>query len=199
MGTNAHLWAIEFESETRAAEVRCVIEDLGRGAGYGGKYLLLLDDAVVVRHSDGSFTFDQEPAPWRGYLLVCMAAGFLVGLVFGIPFTGALVGALLGSVGVVAMTAKAGISSDFLCEVEKLMQPGTSALLVVDDVNGLEVIRYAIQGLGGKVLKTNVDPDRASLIQASLAQTRAENGRSIDSQLECPARQPLDVETADRR
>ena len=37
------------------------------------------------------------------------------------------------------------------------MKPGTSAVLVLEDQGDLEVILRAIRGLGGKVLKTNVD------------------------------------------
>jgi uncharacterized membrane protein len=38
------------------------------------------------------------------------------------------------------------------------MRPGTSALFLLDDAGDMEVILHAIQGLGGTVLKTNVDP-----------------------------------------
>jgi len=174
MAANAHLWAIGFDSETRAEEVRGEIENLGWGAGRGGKYLVLLDEAVIVRHFDGSFTFNRKPAPWGEYLLVSAAAGFLVGLVMAVPLTGAVFGASLGAIGVMLMSTRAGISNVFVRDVERLLQPGTSALLVDDDVIDLDVIRYAIQGLGGKVLKTNVDPQRASLIQATLALARPE-------------------------
>ena len=43
---------------------------------------------------------------------------------------------------------------------------GPSAL---DDEGDMEVILHAIRGLGGRVLKTNVDVERAKLIQATLA------------------------------
>jgi hypothetical protein len=36
-------------------------------------------------------------------------------------------------------------------------------------VGDLEVILQAMRGLGGTVLKTNVDPERAQLIQSTLA------------------------------
>jgi uncharacterized membrane protein len=48
------------------------------------------------------------------------------------------------------------------------MKPGTSALLVLDEQGDLEVILHAIRGLGGTVLKTNVDLERAKLIQTTL-------------------------------
>ena len=49
------------------------------------------------------------------------------------------------------------------------MKPGTSALFVLDAEGDMEVILHAIRGLGGTVLKTNVDVDRARLIQSALA------------------------------
>ena len=49
------------------------------------------------------------------------------------------------------------------------MQPGTSALFVVDRAEDLNAILDSIRGLGGRVLKTNVDLDRAKLIQMTLA------------------------------
>jgi len=175
MGTAPHLWAIGFDNETRAAEVRREIEELGWGVGRGGKYLLLLDEAVVVRHADGSLAFDRKPVPWRAWLVISALVGFLLGLLLDVPFTGALFGGLIGAVGVAVLTARVGPSNDFVRDVERLLQPGTSALLVVSDVNNLDVIRHTIQGLGGRVLKTNVDPQRASLIQETLATARSES------------------------
>jgi uncharacterized membrane protein len=52
--------------------------------------------------------------------------------------------------------------------VEKLMQPGTSALFVLDQEGDMAAILQGIRGLGGTVLKTNVDLQRAKLIQSTL-------------------------------
>jgi uncharacterized membrane protein len=51
------------------------------------------------------------------------------------------------------------------------MKPGTSAVFVLDDSGDMEIILRKIQGLGRKVLKTNVDLERAKLIQSTLAAT----------------------------
>ena len=50
------------------------------------------------------------------------------------------------------------------------MKPGTSALFVLGDEGDLDVILSQIRGLGGAVLKTNVDLERAKLIQSTLAE-----------------------------
>jgi uncharacterized membrane protein len=169
MTTSAHLWAIGYDDMARADQVRDEIEKLGWGVGRAGKYLLLYDVAVVVRHPDGSFTFDREPFPGVINILACTTVGFLTGLAVAAPLTGATVGALLGGAGTAAMAVEAGISDDFVREVERLMKPGTSALFFLDDAVDMEVILPAIRSLGGTVLRTNVDPERARLIQSALA------------------------------
>jgi uncharacterized membrane protein len=170
MTTAAHLWAIGYDAMARADQVRDEIIELGWGAGKAGKHLILEDIAVVVRHPDGSFTFDRKPFPGLANILASTGVGFLAGLVLAAPLTGATVGALLGSAGTAAAT-RAGITEDFVREVEALMKPGTSALFVLDDAGDMEMILHKIQGLGGTVLKTNVDLERAKLIQSTLAET----------------------------
>ena len=168
MSTSAHLWAIGYDDLTQADQVRDEITELGWGAGKAGKYLLLQDIAVVVRHPDGSFTFDRKPFPGLANILASTGVGFLAGLVLAAPLTGATIGALLGSAGTAAAT-HAGIKEDFIREVEAMMKPGTSALFVLDEVGDMEVILHKTRGLGGTVLKTNVDLVRAKLIQSTLA------------------------------
>ena len=62
-----------------------------------------------------------------------------------------------------------GINEDFISDVERLMKPGTSALFVLDQEGDMDAILEGIRGLGGTVLKTNVDLERAKLIQSTLA------------------------------
>jgi uncharacterized membrane protein len=168
MAATAHLWAIGYDDMDRADQVRNEIGELGWGPGEGGKYLTLLDMAVVVCHPDGTFTVNREPFRGTANILGSAVAGFLAGLVVAAPFTGATVGALVGAAGT-ASAAHAGISEDFIREVKELMKPGSSTLFVLDEAGDLEVIRHSIQGLGGAVLKTNVDTERAKLIQSTLA------------------------------
>jgi uncharacterized membrane protein len=159
-----HLWAIGYDDMERAAALRNEIVRLG----WERQCLILGDVALVVRRPDGSFTIDREPFPIATNLAVCTAVGFLTGLALAAPFSGAACGALLGCVGSATATA-VGIDPGFIRKVERLMQPGTSALFVLDDGGDMELILAAIRGLGGTVLKTNVNLDRARLIQSTLA------------------------------
>jgi uncharacterized membrane protein len=62
--------------------------------------------------------------------------------------------------------------------VKELMKPGTSAIFVLDDEGDMDVILRKIRGLGGTVLKTNVDLERAQLIQSTLAAPSTQPGKS---------------------
>jgi len=159
-----HLWAIGYDDMQRAEQVRDEITRIG----WDARYLLLSDVAVVVRHPDGSLTVDREPFPAAANILGCSAVGFLAGLVVAAPLAGAALGAVLGGAGNAA-AAGVGIGDDFVRDVEAMMKPGTSVLFVLDDEGNMDVILRAIRGLGGTVLKTNVDVERAKLIQATLA------------------------------
>jgi uncharacterized membrane protein len=159
----AHLWAIGYDNRGQAERVRAEVTSL---AG-PGQYLLLLDVAVLTRTTDGSFMLDREPFPLTSNILAGGTLGFLAGLALAAPMTGAAIGALLGTA-TSSVANTVGIEDAFIHEVEQLMKPGTSALLVLDEQGDLEVILHAIRGLGGTVLKTNVDLERAKLIQTTL-------------------------------
>ena len=166
MTTTSNLWAIGYDDMDRGHQVRDQIVSLG----WDKHFLILSDLAVAVRHPDGSFTFDRKPLPVAPNVLGCTAVGFLAGLVLGVPLTGATIGAALGGAGTVIGSIKAaGISNDFVRDVEALMKPGTSALFVLDSEGDMDVILQKIHGLGGIILKTNVDREHARLIQSALA------------------------------
>jgi uncharacterized membrane protein len=173
----ANLWAVGYDDMERANQVREEIISLG----WDKHYLILEDIAVVVRHPDGSFTLNREKFPVATNIVGSSVAGFLAGLVVGAAITGATIGAVVGGVGTaLATSTSAGIGDDFVKEVEGLMKPGTSALFVLDDQGDMEVILHKIRGLGGTVLKTNVDLERAKLIQSTLGAPSAQTRKSDD-------------------
>jgi uncharacterized membrane protein len=166
---SGNLWAVGYDDMERAGQVRDEITRLG----WDEHYLILSDVAVVVRHTDGSFTLDHKPFSTVANVMGCTVVGFIAGLVLAAPLAGAAVGALLGGAGS-GIAATVGIGDAFLREVEGMMRPGTSVLFVLDDEGDMDVILHKLRGLGGTVLKTNVDVDRAKLIQATLTGDPAE-------------------------
>src|SRR5438034_7265295 len=172
MTKSGHLWAIGYDDMGRAKQVQDEIINLG----WDKQYLLLDDVAVVVRQPDGSFTLDREAFPAASNVLGCSAVGLLAGLVLGAPLLGATIGAMVGGAGS-AISASVVIGDDFVREVKELMKPGTSAIFVLDDEGDMDVILHTIRGLGGTVLKTNVDMERARLIQSTLAAPSAQTSK----------------------
>jgi len=160
-----HLWAVGYDDMERANQVR---EEIVR-IGWVENRLILEDVAVVVWHVDGSFTLDRERFPAVANVGGCSAGGFVAVLWLGVPLAGAAVGAMLGGAGSAIGLAATGIDGDFIREVQGLMKPGTSAVFVLDCAGDMDVILHGIRGLGGTVLKTNVDVERARLIQSTLA------------------------------
>ena len=165
MKTSEHLWAVAYDDMERANQLRDEIVRLG----WHENRLILNDVAVVVRRPDGSFTLDRERFPSAANVLGASAIGFISGMVIGVPMVGAAIGAMVGGAGTALGVTSAGISRDFVAEVQASMKPGTSALFVLDAGGDMEVILHAIRGLGGTVLKTNVDLERARLVQSALA------------------------------
>jgi uncharacterized membrane protein len=164
----AHLWAVAFDNTGRAAEVGDEIKKLA----WEKHQLVLLDMAVAVRYQDGLMTLNGEPFPVATQVQKGTVARLLVSLALGAPpLSGAAVGPLFDCVS--AGAAEAGVSEEFVRDVGRLMTPGTSVLFVLDEAGDLDAILHAIRGLGGTVLKTNVDLERAKLIQSTLA-ARAE-------------------------
>ena len=70
--------------------------------------------------------------------------------------------------------SSAGIADDFVKDAQRLMKPETSAIFVLDSAGDMDTILHAIRGLGGTVLKTNVDVERARLIQSALKASQCE-------------------------
>jgi uncharacterized membrane protein len=174
MATSSHLWAVGFDDVKQAGRVRDEIVRLGRAQNY----LLLEDVAVAVRHPDGSFTLERERLDATSNILGLSAVGFLAGLVLGVPLVGAAIGAAVAGAGTVGVMASAGIGGDFIREAQAMMKPGTSAIFVLDSEGDMDVILHGIRGLGGTVLKTNVDMERARLIQSTLAAPAERTGKA---------------------
>jgi uncharacterized membrane protein len=160
-----NLWAIGYDDTERAEQVREEITRLGER-----HCLILLDTAVAVRYPDGSVTLDGEPFVVLPSIQGRTFANILARLALAVPMlTGAAVGGLQRAT---CGRAAVEIDEDFIREVQKLMAPGTSALFVLDQGGDMDAILQGIRGLGGTVVKTDVDLERAKLIQSTLTENQ---------------------------
>ena len=76
--------------------------------------------------------------------------------------------------GLVRLRPRLASATDFVREVVGLVKPETSVLFVLDDGGNMDAILHAIRGLGGTVLKTNVDLERGTmLIQSTLGRVES--------------------------
>jgi uncharacterized membrane protein len=166
MANQGNLWAVAFDGTTRAGEVRDAIIKLG-----SEKHdIALLDIAVAVRFRDGTLALNGEAFPEAICAPCGMLAWLLASLALGAPpVTGTEVGRVLDRAGVGA--GDAGISDDFVREMVRLVKPDTSVLFVLDEGGNIEAICDTIRGAEGTVLKTNVDLERAKLIQSTLRES----------------------------
>jgi uncharacterized membrane protein len=167
MSYTGRLWAIGYDNEQGADTLRAEVAALGFAGGEIGRDLMLLDLAVAVRHADGTFSLERKPFPRVSNILNDSTVGFLAGLVLALPICSSTAAAILGAGG--SAEGDARIDDDFVCEVQAMMKPGTSVLFILDEGGDIEAIQRTLHGLGGKVLKTNVDVERAKLIQVTLA------------------------------
>jgi uncharacterized membrane protein len=155
METTAHLWAIGYDDMERADQVCEKIVNLG----WDRLDLFLEGIAVVVRHPNGTFTIHQGLSPGVAFFLGLSLVGFLAGLATGMPLAGAALGAFWAG-GAAVRADRVRIEAEFICDVQGLMRPGTSALFVLDEEGDMDAILPAIRGLGGTILKTNVNLER---------------------------------------
>ena len=170
MTKRGRLWAIGYEQVDRAAQMRDEIIKLG-----AQRCVVVLDTAVAVCYADGNVTLEGERFLGDINSRRHTFASFISAIALGVPpLTEAGVGALVRHK---SAASDSVIDENFVSDVEKLLKPGTSALFVLDQEGDMDALLHGIRGLGGKVLKTTVDLERAKLIQATLA---GDSTRSVE-------------------
>jgi uncharacterized membrane protein len=159
----------------RAAQIRDEVIRLG-----AEHCLVVLDTAVVVRYPDGIITLDGkrflDPISCSNHTIASCLAAIALGVQ---TLSGAGVSALVRNTS--PTSNEVGINETFISEVEELLKPGTSALFVLDQEGDMDALLRGIRGLGGTVLKTTVDLERAQLIQATLAASTSTVRASTES------------------
>ena len=143
----------------------------------GHDYLVDLEDAAIIwREENGEVhvTTPAHHAVAKG-TVSGLFWGTLIGLLFMFPLAplagvaGGIMGAALGA------AWRLGIEDDFRQRVQDLVQPGTSALMVIVRKTTPEKFTEALRPYGGPVLKTSLPRD------AELELMKALHGDNPDS------------------
>ena len=124
-------------------------------------YLVDLEDAAVIRRDKRGKLHVTTPthhaAAWGA--LSGLFWGTVIGLLFLFPLApivgvaGGLMGAALGS------ASDLGIKDDFKRRVQQLVQPGTSAILIIVRKATPDKVLEALKPYGGTVLQTSLTHD----------------------------------------
>jgi uncharacterized membrane protein len=171
---SAHLWAIGYDDVDRAQQVRKVIVSLADPE----HSLQLLDIAVLVRSQDSSLLLNGRVFPTGNHAWRYGTLGLLAGFAMAVPLLSDEAVARLFDSNEQDPSHAVGIDEIFKKEIGSMMRPGTSVLLVLDIAEHVNAILTHLRGLGGTILKTNVDLERANLIQATLAENASHERRN---------------------
>jgi uncharacterized membrane protein len=133
-------------------------------------YLVDLEDAAIIRRDQKGKLHVTTPvhhqAAWGG--LSGLFWGTLIGLLFLFPLApltgvaGGIMGAALGA------ADELGIKDDFKQRVQDLIEPGTSALLVIVRKATPDKFLEALRPYGGTVLKTSLPRDAEQELMKAL-------------------------------
>jgi uncharacterized membrane protein len=110
-----------------------------------------------------------DPFSAAKHLVTHGLLGILAGIALAAPIVSEEAVARLFDSNQPEMSSALHIDDTFKQKIAHMMRPGTSALLVLDMAQNMTAIVGRLQGLGGTILKTNVDFERASLIQSILS------------------------------
>lgn len=140
------------------------------------EYLIELHDAVIVRRNEkGKLTLQQSVNLTSAGALGGSLWGILIGLIFAGPL-GSPVGGLAGA-GIGALSGYLndyGIDDDYIRSLSKEVEPCCSALFVVAHSMTAERMIAALEGTGGKVVKTSLPADVEVRLQEAVRKARAE-------------------------
>jgi uncharacterized membrane protein len=134
------------------------------------EYLVDLEDAAIIRRDTTGKLHVTTPAhhavAWGS--LSGMFWGVLIGLLFLFPIApltgiaGGLMGAALGAAG------DLGIKEDFKRRVQDLVQPGTSAIMMIVRKATMDKVLDALRPYGGTVLQTSLPRDAEQQLMHAL-------------------------------
>lgn len=147
-----------------AAQVLTTLQDLQR------EYLIDLDDAVIVRRNEKGKLFLQQSVnlaavgAWSGAFW-----GLLIGLIFAGPLGGAIAGAAGAGLGALSGSLDDyGLDDEFVLELGREVESCCSALFVLARSITTDKVIEALEGSGGRVLRTSLPTDVEERLQSAL-------------------------------
>jgi uncharacterized membrane protein len=123
------------------------------------------DTAIVERDPDGTAHVKNEVSGTTETATVVGAViGGFVGFLF--PLAGIAIGAAAGAA--VGAALDRGVSSEFVDEVKKTLQPGRSALFLVVKQADADATTAALRQFKGDIIQTNLDSEAEEALREAL-------------------------------
>jgi uncharacterized membrane protein len=149
-----------FDKEQTAFEVRDKLIELQK------QHLIqIVDAAIAVRKSDGKVKIKQLLNLAGSGALGGAFWGWLLGLIFWMPFVGMAIGALTGALS--GALTDYGVSDDFIKEVGETIQPGHSALFLLMAGATIDRVVDEIKDFDPTILRTNLSKEQESNLRAA--------------------------------
>jgi len=166
------LIVIAYDDQYKAEEMRVKLLKMQR------EYLVDVEDAVVaIKKPDGKIKLSQsihlaEMGAMQGGFF-----GLLIGILFFSPLLGWAAGAATGAI--TGALSDIGIDDNFMKELSKSLQPGTSALFVLVRKVTPDKVLEEVKGSGGTVIKTSLTHEEEQKLQAALNAVKAESTQAV--------------------
>ena len=161
------LVVIEYDDFLKAEEVRLQLLKMQK------EYLVDLEDAVIAtKDKNGKVKLHQIHSTVKAGAMGGGFWGALVGLIFLNPLLGMAVGAASGAAA--GALTDVGINDQFMKDLAQNLTPNSSALFVLVRQANPERVLEELQGTGGKILKTSLNHEDQTKLQAALDAARQE-------------------------
>ncbi|MFJ2633707.1 DUF1269 domain-containing protein [Streptomyces sp. NPDC087422] len=158
----SELIVIGYEDPSVAKDAYTAVQNLQND------YVVNLTGLAIVSVDEEGKTHVDTPSKIVG---VSAASGALWGMVFGIlflvPGLGLLMGAAMG--GLLGKLGKSGIDDQFRGQVQALLTPGTTAVVIMASKITEDKFADAMQTYGGTLLKTSLSDEDEEELSEHLA------------------------------
>ncbi len=147
-----------FDKEQTAFQVRDKLIELQKQ-----HIIQIIDAAIAVRKSDGKVKIKQLVNLTGTGALGGAFWGWLLGLIFWMPFVGMAIGALMGALS--GALTDYGVSDEFIEEVGNMIQLGHSALFLLMAGATIDRVVDEIKAFNPTILRTNLSKEQEAKLR----------------------------------
>lgn len=166
------LVVVAFEGEGTADQFRVKLEQLQK------EHVISLDDlVVVVRGQDGKPKIKQSVSLAGMGALSGSFWGFLIGLIFFMPWLGLAIGAITGAIS--GKLSDYGIDDKFIKEVAEKVKPGDSAIFMLVRESTPDKVLERID-VKGHVIQTSLSNEAEARLREAFGDTSEESAEESE-------------------